>query len=78
MRGLLAIVMLALAACGAKGPLKWPEGQPPAPPPGAEAPVSTEKMLTPPPEAAPNRVDDPVRKSEERGDDPFDIPPTAD
>jgi predicted small lipoprotein YifL len=77
MRLLALVGLLALAACGAKGPLKWPEGGPPSPPPGGGAPLSSEAMLERPAEAAPDRVDDPVRRSEERGDDVFDLPPTT-
>ena len=74
MRALLVLVLLS--ACGAKGPLAWPEGRPPAPPPGVEAPVSSESMQRAPAEAAPDRVDDPVRRAEDRADDEFDLPPT--
>ncbi len=68
-------LLLLLAACGAKGPLAWPEGGPPPMPPGVKDPLTTEQMLEPPAQAAPARVDDPVRRSEERRDDEFDLPP---
>jgi len=75
MKAALPLLLLGLAACGAKGPLTWPEGGPPAPPPGVTEPLTTEQMLAPPPQAAPDRVDDPVRRSEKRLDDEFDLPP---
>lgn len=74
MKALLPLLLLT-AACGAKGPLAWPEGGPPAPPPGVEGPLTSEKMLKPPPQAAPARVDDPIRRSEEREVDEFDVRP---
>ena len=40
------------------------------------APVP-EDMLRLPPQSQPNRVDDPVEKSQERPDDPFNLPPTS-
>lgn len=75
MKRILVIALLGLAACGAKGPLKWPE-QTPAPVPAgmSEAPTG-DAMLEPPPQASPERVDDPVRRSQERGEDEFDLPP---
>jgi len=68
--------LLLLAACGLKGPL--------APVPPATAPVAQRgqtvaqtptQMLVPPVQAIPQRVDDPVKKSEERPDDRFNLPP---
>ena len=75
-RLLLALILL-LAACGRKGELKPVAGQslPPAPVWATASPTPLE-MLTPPPEAAPDRVDDVIRRPErERVDDPFDPPP---
>ena len=66
----------ALAGCGLKEPLEPPEGQrlPPAPP-MASRPMTSEDLLTPPPIARPERVDELLRRSEERQDDRFDLPP---
>ncbi len=75
MKGLPLTLLLLLAACGIKGPLQWPEGKPPATPVGVEQSPGTDAMLEPPPQAAPERVDDPVRRSEERDEDKFDLPP---
>jgi predicted small lipoprotein YifL len=74
----VALVVLAagLAACGSKAPLK--------PAPGKELPVAAygedhrptaEELLQPPVQAAPERSVELRRRSEEREDDPFDIPP---
>ena len=65
-----------LAACGLKEPLEPPPGEslPPAPPMAAR-PLSSEELLTPPPIARPQRVDELLRRSEEREDDRFDLPP---
>ena len=41
----------------------------------ASAPLTTEQMLTPPPIARPERVDELLRRSEERQEDRFDLPP---
>jgi predicted small lipoprotein YifL len=70
------LALLLLGACGLKGPL---EPVPPAAMPVAQrgqtvAPTPAQ-MLVVPVQAAPQRVDDPVKKSEERPDDRFNIPP---
>ncbi len=73
---LLLPVLLGLPACGLKGPL---EPVPPTAMPVAQrgqslAPTPAQ-MLVVPVQAAPQRVDDPVKKSEERPDDRFNLPP---
>ena len=72
---LLALTLL-LAACGSREPLAPPPGEPlpPAPAMAQQAP-SVEQMLEPPPIARPERVDELLRRSEEREDDRFDLPP---
>lgn len=73
----LALLLLAgLSACGSTGSLKWPDGNPAPAMVGASEAPTVEQMLTPPPQAAPERLDDPVKESELREDDPFDLPPT--
>lgn len=70
-------LVLVLAACGSRGALQPRAGQaaPPAPRWAAEPPTP-EQMLKPPPQAAPVRVDDLIRRPEqERPGDPFDLPP---
>jgi predicted small lipoprotein YifL len=76
-RFLLLATLVALAACGSREPLRPKPGQAAAPKPAmaARAPT-TEELLTPPPMAKPERQDEGLRRSEEREDDPFDLPPT--
>jgi hypothetical protein len=80
MRPLLLLPGLALlaAACGNMEPLrpKAGEAMPPRPAMAARTPT-TEELLTPPSNARPVRQDDGLRRSEEREDDPFDLPPTG-
>jgi hypothetical protein len=49
----------------------------PAKPAMAARAPTTDELLTPPPQARPARQDDGLRRSEEREDDPFDLPPTG-
>ena len=72
----LGALLIVLAGCGAREPLRPKPGDspPPAPAMAARAP-STEEMLTPPPIARPERAGEPLRRSEEREDDRFDLPP---
>jgi hypothetical protein len=78
MRILLLLPALALAACGNMEPLQPKAGQemPVKPAMAARAPT-TDELLSPPPHARPDRQDDGLRRSEERADDPFDLPPTG-
>ena len=74
--GLPLIALLALCACGQKAPLEPAPGTalPPAPY-GAEARPTAAELLTLPPTAAPDRSVELRTRSEEREDDPFDLPP---
>jgi multidrug efflux pump subunit AcrA (membrane-fusion protein) len=76
-RPAIAGALLLLAACGSRQDLapKSAEQTPPKPVMAAAAPT-TEQLLTLPPVARPVRQDDGLTKSEERKDDPFDLPPT--
>jgi len=69
-------LLLALAACGQKRDLKPAEGEalPPAPY-GQNEPQTAEQLLEPDPQAAPVRSVELRSRSEEREDDPFDLPP---
>lgn len=72
----LAIV-LALAACGVRRDLKPAAGQSlPVAPYGREEPRSVDALLEPPVQAAPERSVELRKRSEERADDPFDLPPS--
>jgi hypothetical protein len=70
------LVALLLGACGLREPLRPAPGQamPPAPS-MASRPLTTDELLEPPPVARPGRVDELLRRSEEREDDRFDLPP---
>ena len=72
----LLLAVAPLSACGLREPLEPPPGgsMPPAPAMARRA-LTTEELLTPPPIARPDRVDELLRRSEERKDDRFDLPP---
>jgi hypothetical protein len=71
----VAIILLT-SACGMREPLRPPEGQslPVAPVAARETPTP-EQLLVPPPIARPERIDELLRRSEERQDDRFNLPP---
>ena len=72
----LIIVVLALNACGSAGTLKPPEGRPlPIKPATAQVTPTAENLLTPPTFAAPERIDELMKKSMPRRADRFDLPP---
>jgi hypothetical protein len=72
----LLLPLVLLAACGQTRELVPPPGEelPPAPY-GADHQLSAEELLVPDPQAAPERSVELRRRSEEREDDPFDLPP---
>jgi predicted small lipoprotein YifL len=71
----LAAILL-LAACGQKADLEPLPGQAlPSAPYGARAQPEAEDLLKPDPLAAPERSVELRKRSEERTDDPFDLPP---
>ncbi len=77
MRRVSAILLvLGLAGCGLERPLEPPPGgsMPAAPRMAARAP-GVDDLLTPPPTARPDRIDELLRRSEVREDDHFDLPP---
>lgn len=76
----LATAMLAaalLAGCGVRAPLTPPPGTnlPVAPLGRATQPVAEELLIPDPQAAAANRTVELRLRSEERRDDPFDLPP---
>lgn len=75
MRVAIVLGLLLIAACGRKNDLQPADGTLPPPPYGAGASPTVEALLDPPPQAAPERVDDPVKRSEERREDRFELPP---
>ena len=71
---LLAIGLVA--GCGKIAPLEPAPGQPlPVKPLLARATPTAEQLLTPPPYARPERVDELVKRSAPRKADRFDLPP---
>ncbi|MCB2088985.1 MAG: hypothetical protein KDD98_09210 [Sphingomonadaceae bacterium] len=65
-----------LASCGARTELEPAPGQSLPPPPyGAEVQPVADELLELPTQAAPERNVELRRRSEEREDDPFDLPP---
>ena len=72
----LGLLLLALAACGRQSDLKPVAGaQLPPPPYGRSDPPTANELLVLDPQAAPQRSVELRQKSEEREDDPFDLPP---
>ena len=73
----LAMVLL-LAACGQRTELQ-PAAGGSLPPPryGTSEPVGTQELLVLEPEAAPERAVELRGESDERVDDPFDLPPES-
>ncbi len=71
-------LLMALSACGVKTDLKPQMGRPlPVAPYGrTDVPTSVE-LLQSPPQAAPERSIELRQRSEERSDDPFDLPPQS-
>ena len=75
-RGALFLLAAGLAACGLRQPLEPPPGEslPPAPA-MVGRPLTPQELLTPPPITRPERLGEPLTRSEERTDDRFDLPP---
>ena len=73
---LLLVVTVLLAGCAQRSALEPPPGSSlPAAPYGAKSTPDADGLLTPPPQANPTRSDELRTRSEERTDDPFDLPP---
>ena len=73
---LIIFAALFLGACGQKADLVPLAGQTLPPPPyGATDPLDADQLLALDPQAAPERNVELRRESEEREDDPFDLPP---
>ena len=76
-RLLLPALILGLAGCGATAALKPKAGQSlPVAPYGAEQKPTAEALLKPTAQAAPERSVELRKRSEERTQDPFDLPPS--
>ncbi len=74
--GLAALLAALLAGCGTPAPLTPPQGASlPTAPYGALTNPTAEELLRRDALAAPERSVELRRRSEERQDDPFDLPP---
>ena len=66
----------SLAACGVRADLKPQAGkQLPVAPYGRDTQLNAAQLLDPTPQAAPERSVELRKRSEERADDPFSLPP---
>jgi hypothetical protein len=75
----LGLALLLLAGCGKQGALApVPPNPPPVAPVNAARAPTPEEMLQQPTQSIPTRVDDPIRNSQERPDDRFNLPPPRD
>lgn len=73
---LILVCAAGLAGCGQMAPLRPPPGEPlPVKPLMARTTPTAEELLTPPPYARPERVDELIKRSEPRRADRFDLPP---
>jgi hypothetical protein len=69
---------LAIAACGRVAPLQPAQGQGlPIKPAMAQKAPDAEDLLTPPPIARPERIDELMKRSQPRQADRFDLPPPS-
>ena len=67
---------LAITACGGREPLQPAQGEGmPVAPAMAQTEPTTDDLLEPSTQQRPERVDELLRRSEEREADPFDLPP---
>jgi hypothetical protein len=73
---LTALTLVLLGGCAQRTALEPAAGNslPPAPY-GAKSTPDADALLTPPPQAMPARTVELRSRSEERADDPFDLPP---
>ena len=68
--------IVALAGCGQTSNLRPPPGKAlPVKPAMARETPAAKDLLTPPPQARPDRVDELIKRSLPRRADPFDLPP---
>ena len=80
MKRIVIIVALpiALGACGRVAPLEPAAGQSlPVKPAMAQTTPDADALLTPPPFARPERIDELMKRSEPRQADRFDLPPPS-
>jgi hypothetical protein len=72
----MIVVALALSACGSRTSLRPKEGASlPIKPLTANAVPTPEQLMSPDSQARPKRSDEQLKRSEERREDKFDLPP---
>ena len=72
------VLALAAASCGRVADLEPAKGEPlPVRPMMARTTPDADDLLTPPPYARAERIDELLKKSEPRSSDPFDLPPAT-
>jgi hypothetical protein len=72
----VSMAVLLAAGCGQRADLKPAQGDAlPVAPYGSEERKTADQLLVSPPQAAPERSVELRKRSEEREDDPFDLPP---
>ncbi len=72
----ITAMLLVLSACGVRADLKPQAGkQLPVAPYGRDTQLNAAQLLDPTPQAAPERSVELRKRSEERADDPFSLPP---
>jgi hypothetical protein len=77
-RTALVAALALLAGCGKVADLKPAAGQRlPVKPLLARTTPTPDQLLTPPPYARPDRIDELMKRSEPRQADPFDLPPPS-
>jgi hypothetical protein len=77
-RTTLILVVVLVAGCGKVADLKPAQGQAlPVKPYLARTTPAPAELLTPPPYAHPERIDELMKKSTPREVDPFDLPPPS-
>ena len=75
-RIILALATLGLAGCGRVAELEPAPGHVlPVKPLMARSTPTADQLLTPPPYARPDRIDELMKRSEPRKPDPFSLPP---
>lgn len=71
------LLLLMLSACGSRMPLVAKPGMEPVPVArGAEEPATPAELIEPSTQARPDRSAEPLKRSQKREDDPFDLPPS--
>ena len=77
-QGMLVLCALAgMAGCGSRTPLQRPAGVEPVPAArGEEQPPASAELMEPGVQALPDRSAEPLKRSDERTVDPFDLPPS--